>query len=96
MKKQDKAGEPLSYKQLPKEKSIKSIRGIYRLWTKAQKFGLRLDAVVLPRMYVHKDGKGLTPDRKEAKRFAHGFDNPELKKSFWMDRLSTKLIVENL
>lgn len=95
-KKQDQTGEPMPYKDLPKSKSIKSIRGIYKLWCKAPKYILKLATGQFARLYIHENGKEFTSDRKLAKKFAHGFDNPEVKRDFWEAKISNKIVIENL
>lgn len=88
-------GEPMSYKKIPKPPtpSLKQVRGLYQCWLRAPKFILRLEAQEL-RMYLSEDG-GLTKERKEAKKFAHGFDDPEVKTKYWSERLGLKFKTEN-
>ncbi len=91
-----KVGEPLPYKKLDrsKAKNIKDLRGIFKAWQKAPKFVLRLDASKELRMYLTVDGKlGL---KAEAKKFASGFDDPQLKKDYWKSRLHVSFVVEHV
>jgi hypothetical protein len=88
-------GDALPYQKLDRKgaKSIRAIRGIYKAWLKAQKYILRLDSNGL-RYYLSKDEQ-LTKDRKEAKIFKHGFDNPLAKVKYWNTKLGLKFHEEN-
>lgn len=95
MKKQERIGEPTTHKKIQKaRKNIKEIRGIYRAWLKAKKFVLRLEAANHVRIYV--TSKGLLGSKIEAKEFKEGFDDPEVKRKYWSNKLGIKLITERI
>lgn len=88
-------GEPTPYQNLNRKyaKDIRSIRGIYKAWQRAPKFLLRLRSSGL-RYYLSNDEQ-LTTDRKQAKVFRHGFDNPQLKIKYWNNKLGLSFYDEN-
>lgn len=64
------------------KKSVPLIRGVFKAWLKSPKFVLLLDAQVVDRQYLTKQGS-LTTSIKEAVKFAYGFDEPEVKVKYW-------------
>lgn len=96
MLKQQRVGEPLSYKKLakPRKPKIKELRGIYKAWLNSPKYLLRLEADQSIRIYVTVDGK--LGSKEDAKKFAVGFDDHIVKKDYWSRMLKVKLIVERV
>lgn len=89
-------GEPMPYQKLDKTdaKSIRAIQGIYKAWKKAPKYLMRLDSTEEIRWYLSNDNT-LTIDRKLARVFSKGFDDPEVKREYWSKRLGVKFRSEN-
>ncbi len=89
-------GEPMPYQKLnkPAGSSAKNIRGIYEAWKKSKKYVMRLEAKEL-RLYLSNDNT-LTPDRKTARTFAYGFDDPLTKESYWTNRIGVVFKAEAL
>jgi preprotein translocase subunit SecA len=77
------------------EKSMRMTRGLLLAWKKSPKFMLKLVAGVEKRTYLSKDN-ALTTNKKEAKLFAHGFDDPTLKRIEFMQRMKLVFEVENI
>jgi len=95
MKKQEVRGEPLPYRKIHRQrKKITEIRGIYKVWLRAKRYILRLEASNQIRMYVTSDG--LLGAKVEAKEFREGFDDHELKRKYWQNKLGVRLIVERV
>jgi hypothetical protein len=91
-------GEPRNHKQIQDHSNprpIRQIRGVFKAWSKAPKFLLRVKASNDLRLYLSKEGN-VTVDRKEAKQFALGFDNPETKAAYWSNKFNLIFIQENL
>lgn len=97
MLKQNRIGEPIPLKKVQgvKKKGIKEIKGIAAAYRKAPAYALRLESDRSVRVYVTMDGK-LDMDKTVAKKFKEGFDDPEVKRKFWMSKLGVKLITERL
>ena len=55
---------------------------------------LRLEAANHVRIYV--TSKGLLGNKIEAKEFKEGFDDPEVKRRYWSNKLGIKLITERV
>ena len=89
-------GEPMPYQKLvkPEGASARNIRGIYEAWRRAPKYVMRLAAKEL-RLYLSNDNT-LIADRKKARTFAYGFDDPETKERYWTDRIGVVFKAESI
>lgn len=97
MHKNERVGQPKSYKaiQPAKRKKITKIRGLYKLWLKANRYRLRLKAAKNNYIYVG-TAHTLTSDKAKAIEFREGFDDYEVKRKYWQDKLGVQLIVERI
>lgn len=73
--------------------TLRVIRGIAKAINKARKFVLMVDSAHGKRLYVSLDG--FTPNIKEARQFADGFDSEERIKSDWEAITKLKLVIKH-
>jgi len=85
------------------KKTLRSIRGLAKLWRAAKKYvlftdqlGRRLYISDVDKVKFAAGEKPLTFQIKEALPFAHGFDKPEMKQQYWQEITGLKFLTLNI
>ncbi len=76
------------------ERNLRKIRSLLKAWNKSPKFLLRLSSNIDRRYYLSKTNE-LTADKKSARQFALGFDDPDVIVRKYTDKLQLFFKVEN-
>lgn len=76
------------------ERNMRKIKSLLKAWNKSPKFLLQLVSNIDRRFYLSKDNE-LTPEKKHARQFAMGFDDPDTIVKKFNTKLDLVFKVEN-
>jgi hypothetical protein len=82
-------------------KTMRLVQGLAKARAKAKKFVLYTDVGLIKyRLFISQaffiPHCMLTPKLEEAEQFAHGFDNPEVKRKLFEEKLGVKIYLKDI